>query len=55
MGDETKTQQNCIFYNVGNFSEELATIKLDGKWGFVNKLGTEIIPLQYDNVNEIMS
>ena len=33
-----------------NFSEGMACVKLNGKYGFINKLGQEIIPLKYDFV-----
>mgnify|MGYP002585005645 CR=1 FL=1 len=33
-----------------NFSEGMACVKLNGKYGFVNKLGQEIVPLKYDFV-----
>ena len=32
------------------FSEGLARVKLNGKWGFINKIGEEVIPLKYDEV-----
>lgn len=38
-------------YNeVHNFSEGFAKVELNGKWGFINQKGEEIIPLKYDNV-----
>ena len=30
------------------FIEGLALVKLNGKWGYINKSGKEVIPLQYD-------
>jgi len=33
-----------------NFSEGMACVKLNGKYGFINKLGQEIVPLKYDFV-----
>ena len=30
------------------FSEGLASVKLNGKWGFIDKTGKEVIPLKYD-------
>ena len=33
--------------NTTDFSEGLAAVKKDGKWGFVNKKGKEVIPLKY--------
>lgn len=34
---------------VNPFYEGLASVKLNGKWGFVDAAGNEIIPLKYDN------
>ena len=34
--------------NVWSFSEGLARVKLNGKWGFIDKSGKEIIPCIYD-------
>ncbi len=39
-----------IYDDVGGFSYGLAPIKKDGKWGFINKNGNEVIPLKYDDV-----
>ena len=33
-----------------NFSEGLAPVKLNGKYGFIDKSGKEVVPIQYDNV-----
>ena len=32
------------------FREGLAAVKLNGKWGFVDKSGNEAVPLKYDEV-----
>ena len=36
--------------NVESFSEELARVRFDWKFGFVDKTGKEIVPLKYDFV-----
>ena len=36
--------------NALNFSEGLAAVELNGKWGFINKSGKEVIPLKYDSI-----
>ena len=33
---------------VDDFSEGLAFVKLNGKYGFIDKIGKEVIPLKYD-------
>jgi hypothetical protein len=35
---------------VWSFSEGLACVQLNGKWGYIDKTGKEVIPLKYDNV-----
>ena len=37
---------------VGDFSEGLATVKLNDKYGYIDKTGKEIIPCKYDWVND---
>lgn len=36
--------------DVRDFYKGLVRVKLDGKWGFVNRTGKEIAPLKYDGV-----
>lgn len=38
-----------IFQNANSFSEGLAQVKKNGKWGYINKTGTMIIPAIYEN------
>lgn len=35
-----------------DFSEGLAAVCKDGKWGFIDKLGKEVIPCRYDEVSD---
>ena len=35
--------------SAGSFSEGLAVVRLNGKWGYIDKTGKEIIPLKYDS------
>ena len=37
---------------VGNFSEGMAAVMLDGKWGFIDKTGKEVIPPIYSDVKD---
>ena len=39
---------SCKYEDAGNFSEGLAVVKLNGKWGYIDKLGHEVIPCKYD-------
>ena len=36
---------------VGEDSEGLASVELNGKWGFIDKSGTEVIPCKYDVID----
>ena len=40
----------CNYDYVEHFSEGLARVKLNGKWGFINKIGEEVITCKYDGV-----
>ncbi|MBX7205982.1 MAG: WG repeat-containing protein [Bacteroidia bacterium] len=43
------------YEEVHGFSYGFAAVKLNEKWGFVDTTGKEVIPLQYDEVNEDFS
>ena len=36
------------YKNIGDFSEGLARVKLNDKWGFIDKTGKEVVPPKYD-------
>lgn len=37
---------------INNFKEGLAQVKLNGKLGFVDKSGREVVPCRYDDIND---
>ena len=39
---------SAIYDNVGPFREGVVAVKLNDKWGFVDKAGEDVIPLKYD-------
>ena len=41
----------CSFENVDSFSEGLARIKLNGKYGFINTIGEVVIPYSFEEVD----
>ena len=55
-GFKLKTSEDvaihCKYDDVASFSEGLARVKLDRKWGCIDKKGQEVIPLKYDSVNQ---
>ena len=42
---------DCVYQEAHLFCEDLAIVKFNHKWGYINKEGNEIIPLKYDRVN----
>lgn len=40
------------FEEVNPFIKEMALVKRDGKYGWINKLGNPVIPIQYDNASQ---
>lgn len=42
---------DSIPYN-GSFSEGLAAVGIEGKWGFIDKSGNEVVPLKYGYADE---
>lgn len=37
-----------IYEDIGSFNNELIAVKKDGKWGYLNSQGNEVIPIDYD-------
>lgn len=40
------------YEQIGDFSEGLAVVKSNGKYGFIDKTGKEVIPLKYDDAED---
>ena len=49
---ETSKDWRKKYDYVGYFREGLATVKLNGKWGSINKKGEIVIPLKYDQIGD---
>lgn len=43
-----KVEVDFKYDEVRKFSEEMAAVKVNGKWGFINKSGKEVIKPEYD-------
>jgi serine/threonine protein kinase len=43
---------NAIYDNASDFSQELAKVKLNGKYGFIDETGKVVIDLNFDEANE---
>ncbi len=50
--DETGKEVIPAKYSAHPFSEGLAAVGRDGKWGFIDKTGKEVIPLTYYSVGD---
>jgi hypothetical protein len=42
----------CIYDWLTGFSEGFAAVKLNNKWGFIDKTGKAVIPCIYDEVKD---
>ena len=45
----------CIYDDVHGFSEGLANVKNDGKFGYINNKGELVIPCIYDDDTDALS
>ena len=39
----------------GFFNKGFASVRLNGKWGFIDKTGKEVIPLIYEEVSDFLN
>lgn len=46
-----KTVIEIVYDSAYNFSEGLAAVKRNGKWGFINTFGEVVVPCKYDEVD----
>lgn len=42
-----------IYWEIGNFYTDVATIKKDNKWGLINRSGEVICPIIYDRIGQL--
>jgi len=48
---DQSNDSNQLYDDVGGFYEGYATVKLNGKWGFIDKSGKLVIPFKFDNIS----
>lgn len=46
-----KTVIDAVYESAYSFSEGLAAVKVNGKWGFINTSGEVVVPCKYDEVD----
>ena len=44
--------KKCLYDDIGDFSEGLARVCREGKYGFVDKTGREVVSCQYDDAGD---
>jgi len=45
----------CIYDDVRHFREDMAAVKIDGKWGFINKAAKIVVEPKYDYVGTFIN
>lgn len=53
--NETLGQDDIIFSDAEPFCEDLAAVKFDEKWGFINLNGELVIPFEYDEIQNFQN
>ncbi len=49
IGRTLRLEIATVYENAIDFSEEMAAVKKDGKWGYINTLGVTVIPFDFDS------
>ncbi len=49
IGRSLQLEIAAIYENAEDFSDGLAAVKKDGKWGYINKKGVTVIPFEFDS------
>lgn len=49
IGRSLKLEIALIYENAMDFSEGMAAVKKDGKWGYINESGVTVIPFEFDS------
>ncbi|MBR3780978.1 MAG: WG repeat-containing protein [Clostridia bacterium] len=49
IGRALRLEIAAVYENARDFSEDIAAVKKDGKWGYINNLGVTVIPFEFDS------
>ena len=49
IGRALRLEISAVYENARDFSEDMAAVKKDGKWGYINSLGVTVIPFEFDS------
>lgn len=49
IGRALRLEIAAVYENARDFSEDMAAVKKDGKWGYINNLGVTVIPFEFDS------
>lgn len=49
IGRALRLEIAAVYENARDFSEDMAAVKKDGKWGYINSLGVTVIPFEFDS------
>ena len=48
-------ENDIVFSDAEPFCEDLAAVKFDEKWGFINPNGEVVIPFEYDEIQNFQN
>lgn len=49
IGRTLRLEIAAVYENARDFSENMAAVKQNGKWGYINNLGVTVIPFEFDS------
>lgn len=49
IGRTLRLEIAAVYENARDFSEDMAAVKKDGKWGYINDSGVNVIPFEFDS------
>lgn len=55
INDNMKIAINCIYDDAKSFINGLCIVKVNNRWGIIDKAGKEIIPLQYESIKNTIN